>query len=404
MNIDRRTPPAHQPRTTSQVRPAPKEPSIRYKHMSPALIEQIVHMRTELRMSIAAVARKVGYSESSVRARLVEQGIDTKRRDKLTDNERRRAVALYRSGETCQEIAGPLGVTSGAIEYWLKKAGQDRRTPADWLRKYSLNEHAFDVLSPEALYWLGFIYADGCIVNTPRKQCVRVEVQWRDREHLDRLLGFVGSNMQYYASERRGKRYGTIVLNSRRLVSVLLGCGIHPRKTFRSCKLQEALATSRHFWRGMVDGDGSLTYQPDRNAFRMYLLANTEEILQFQAYVLRLAPWFRGNPSRRDGIYRLPVIGYAAAAVLEELYRGDGPALPRKAEAAQAIVARFKGKDRHDRSRIAWPPVENLAEEVSQTSLAAVGMRLGVSYVAVRQHLRKLGAYARSVGHEPMTG
>jgi hypothetical protein len=243
------------------------------------------------------------------------------------------------------------------------------------------------------LYWLGFIYADGCVVHTARKQCVRVEVQWQDREHLDRLLAFVGSSMRYYHGERRGAKSATMVLNSRHMVSTLAEHGIHPRKTFTSRALQEAFATSPDFWRGMVDGDGSVMYHPDRNTYRMYLLAGAREIEQFREYVLSLAPLLRANPSLQDGIYRLPVSGYAAATVLDTLYSREGPALPRKAEAAQAIVAHFRDKDPNDRSRIAWPAVEHLATEVAHTSLSAAGRRLGVTCVAVRQHLRKLGAY-----------
>ena len=363
-----------------------------YKHMAPALIERVVQMRVVLGMSVSAIAREVGYSVEGVRKRLRQNRVDTARQHKLTKQQRLQALARYRGGKTCEEIAGPLGVTRGAVEYWLKRMGQERRKPAHWLRKYRLNEQAFDVLTPEALYWLGFIYADGCVVHTARKRCVRVEVQWQDREHLDRLLAFVGSSMRPYHSERRGKRYATMVLNSRHMVSTLAGHGIHPRKTSNSCRLQDAFATSHDFWRGMVDGDGCVMYHPDRDAYKMYLLANREEIHQFREYVLPRAPSFAGKPSLQDGIYRLALSGFSAAAVLKDLYGGEGPALPRKAEAARAIVDHFSDKDPNDRSRIAWPPVEELASEVAQTSVSAAGRRLGVTHVAVRQRLRKFDA------------
>jgi hypothetical protein len=364
-----------------------------YHHMPPALVDRIVTLRRDKQMTLQAIAREVGYSSAAVRHRLIERGIDTKRNDPIDAAKQRLIVKMYEGSKTCEEIGAEFGVTGGAIEYWLKKMGVARRSPSEWLRKYTLNEEAFDDLGPEALYWLGFIYADGSIVSNERKRCVRVEVQERDHEHLERLLTFVGSDMQPYKSARRGKGYSTVVLNSAHMVERLGQYGIRPGKSARSERLDDVFANSRDFWRGMVDGDGSIMYHPHRKAYRCYLLANEHEIEQFREYVLARVPKFGGRPTHADGIYRLNISGFAAATVLSDLYSEAVQALPRKSELAEQIIRHFADRDPSDRSRIAWPSVEQLVHDVKSTSFSAVGRKLGVSYVAVREHLRRNGAY-----------
>lgn len=126
-------------------------------------------------------------------------------------------------------------------------------------RRYALREAAFEAIADEAsAYWLGFLFADGCISAGCNRQpgTVSVALQARDREHLERLRLFVGGPPVRSEPER-----GACVwyVRSARLAHDLMRLGCTPRKSqavvVRVPSIPSSLAA--HFVRGYFDGDGS---------------------------------------------------------------------------------------------------------------------------------------------------
>jgi hypothetical protein len=125
--------------------------------------------------------------------------------------------------------------------------------------KRSLNHNAFDIITDDAAYWIGFLFADGSIFRS-RKEVLRVQVRLSevDKSQLVKFREFLGSthaigtcpagNFGGYAS-RPSVRFS---VGSERLANRLLELGRYEGPIARE------LATSRHFWRGVVDGDGSI--------------------------------------------------------------------------------------------------------------------------------------------------
>lgn len=100
------------------------------------------------------------------------------------------------------------------------------------------------------------------------------------------------------------------------------------------------------FWRGVTDGDGHLGLWPastvSSGVYPMLELCGTKPMMeQFLEWAISEYPFiFIGSEVQRQGtIYKVTCTGSTAAAIIEILYAGAPPALPRKLEQARAISA-----------------------------------------------------------------
>jgi len=136
----------------------------------------------------------------------------------------------------------------------------DRRARTDSLRKYDLNTRFFSIIDSESkAYWLGFIIADGAIVDTK----ISVKLAAKDGNHLIKLQKCLNTNkpIETGNSVRNGKSHSFCALNisSKDMVSDLKSHGVECRKTLRE-RFPSNLSPSleRHFLRGLFDGDGCI--------------------------------------------------------------------------------------------------------------------------------------------------
>ncbi|HTT74203.1 MAG TPA: hypothetical protein VMG99_08725 [Thermoplasmata archaeon] len=218
--------------------------------------------------------------------------------------------------------------------------------PRKWART-ELNEHVFDApLSPEAQYWVGFLMADGSVGFTgPNAGHIVLALQERDRGHVEAFRRFLGSTHAIYARAPAPAPGGytstglaQLKVESADLVRALERYGVVPGKSRRTRVL--GLEQSRDFWRGVVDGDGSVGVQvTGRSKGVPWLaLAGSPGLLeQFVHFVHREEPDSTQVPSiRPNGLAVLTYRGPMACRILRRLYAGAAVALPRKLEAARS--------------------------------------------------------------------
>lgn len=120
-----------------------------------------------------------------------------------------------------------------------------------------LRYDAFNALTPESAYWVGFLMADGYI-NRCKKGApdVALCLSIKDKEHVYKFKGFLHSDRAVSFSKGR---YPTAIfsVSSESLVTRLEQLGVTTHKTF-TARVDEKLADNPHFWRGLIDGDGCL--------------------------------------------------------------------------------------------------------------------------------------------------
>jgi len=256
----------------------------------------------------------------------------------LTTAQAAEIVSRYQVGERTGDIAAAFGVSRDLIRETLHRRGADARNPGAVPRP--LRHDALDVLTPDAAYWCGFIFTDGTIVRRPSRGQpeIGVVLQRRDRDHLVKLRDFLGSAHAItpvapaVVALNGGQGTGAFrySVRSQRLADVLTALGRY------GPAVNPALAASRDFWRGCVDGDGTLGIScgiPQLKLVGSHWLLSA--FVDFLGPVSSRRP-LNVRPARN--IYVVSTSYATAEKVVERLYAGASVALDRKAAAAAEIL------------------------------------------------------------------
>ncbi len=161
-------------------------------------------------------------------------------------------VDKYVGGKSARQLGFEYGVADVTITYLLKRRGIFVRNRSNAKRTNQIKEDIFDIITEESAYWIGFLLADGNVYHPPkRSKQLNLGLAERDWEHLEKFKKFIGSNKSLYYNK------GGVFISfySNRIVEKLSEYGIVLRKS-KIAKVPEILKNNRHFWRGMIDGDG----------------------------------------------------------------------------------------------------------------------------------------------------
>ena len=232
------------------------------------------------------------------------------------------------------------------MDRWLAKSRKSREFAA------CDNPGYFDVIdTPEKAYWLGFITADGMVTGF-RSGSLRLVIKLarKDRAHLEILHRALQAKRDIRDTEEWSKPPGTderkkrpaFVLDvcSPQLVNALVSHGITARKTDTVEPWNGPAHLMRHYWRGVIDGDGTIgTYDGEAKLGLCGSQALVEAFLEWAKSVCgTTANPRQGKQGNRrywllsvGGNQRLPKLLFA-------LYTGAAVALARKKAEADHIV------------------------------------------------------------------
>lgn len=178
--------------------------------------------------------------------------------EKWSDMEIQFLIENYKK-YTSKELGNIIGRTSNAVLTKLK------RLNLKYDKKYYYNQSFFEHIdTEEKAYWLGFLYADGYVINKRESRNYEVGIQLKasDYLHLMKFNKSLNGNVQitFKDRERWGKihRICEIRIYCKQMVNDLIQHGCIPNKTFDINMPIIPDELVRHFVRGFFDGDGSV--------------------------------------------------------------------------------------------------------------------------------------------------
>jgi len=181
----------------------------------------------------------------------------------FTNSEEAEIVKLYTVGKFgIKQIKRAYGYKYHiSFSAALKRQGVTIRSNHEANRIYKINPYVFDKIDNEqAAYFLGFIYADGCV----HKRSLSVAIKREDVKIIQRLKSFLQSEHPIKntscGATKTDKRYNqvTFIVTHKHLAKRLKQLGINKdRPNINDCLSQVPSRLLNHWLRGLFDGDGS---------------------------------------------------------------------------------------------------------------------------------------------------
>jgi hypothetical protein len=251
--------------------------------------------------------------------------------------------------------------------------------------------HRIDPLRDDHAYFLGLLATDGTIYeHTRNRGRVSFEISTADAAILHYLAALIP--YKAHISQRlrttnfRADHSSTVLafhdLDLRRSLAQL---GYVSGKKAFSVRPPLAPFHETGFWRGVLDGDGSLGLTRKNRPF-VSLVTGSEPLRNAYVAFLSRLTGSCPNPNRntRDRVYNIVLFDESAQILAASLYSSDVLAIPRKIEASKAILAWRRPEDRR---RIAFERRRWNADEdrlvLSPFSEAHVAAKLGRTKASV---------------------
>lgn len=281
-----------------------------------------------------AIAKRLGCTINGVYGAMQRNGVLVRNRF-IQNDVRAEIIRRHIDGESVSKLAQFSGFTGQGIREVLKQARCYRKGSS---RRVSLNESAFDEWTPDASYWAGFLFADGC-VRSHAGAGLRLSMTLNEIDvgHMKSFLDFVGSGhgIHFVARPTKRKPDNRVVMfgfHSNTLGRRLQAVGIVVKRG--ACKSRTLIA-SRDFWRGCIDGDGCLSWKKRKTApaFPVLTLLGCKALMeQFLRLVQAICNGYRGRVLHRprSRVYSVTLSGRHASALANWIYRPCDTVLERK--------------------------------------------------------------------------
>ena len=300
------------------------------------------------------IAAKNGFSASFVRSCIIAVGGAIRPSDghpKLSPEQQVAMIADYQAGMTTYAVADKYGIKECSAWEFLKRRNLTRSNTVS-KRIYSHREDAFDTITEESAYWAGFMMTDGCVScgKGQYNPTIILQLQKRDAEHIYKFREFLKAEhpAKHVTRSIREKSYGKIPqqacflsIRSPRLAKSLAALGVTERKT-HTAKASDSIALNRHFWRGCIDGDGTVYFRKTNGVVKNQQInlcgASTDLLQQFLAFVRTIYPSCKVKMRQAKGCYAVQINGRPAVSVISCLYGDCTIALERKLAKAQEII------------------------------------------------------------------
>lgn len=265
--------------------------------------------------------------------------------NRLTKEKMTELAQQYAAGETMIPLMKRFRCGTGQLYKALGENGVAYRSRSMAGRVHAVDETVFAApLTSAARYWLGFIATDGCVVANPGsgggQDLIALKLASKDRKHVEAFKAFLKAGNPITDSQNVVKGiehpWAMLRVSSQKLCNRLAELGITKRKTF-TLKVSDELAANADFWRGAIDGDGTIGWSKG-SPYVQFVSASKEFLDQFCNYCKTLGVQPHA-PGLQKKTWRTSVNhSEETLTLLKELYPEGSFALQRKKDSADVIL------------------------------------------------------------------
>lgn len=261
-----------------------------------------------------------------------------------------KAIELRKNGLSYAKIADQINADRKKVSYYLKEKGYGpnlkyvRLNQKQPNKKY-VNENIFENIdTEEKAYWLGFMFADGCINRTSDR--IELSLKEEDYDHIKKFKNFLESEHSIGKKSKtiKDKTYISyrLGITNKKLKQDLISHGCVPNKTkiLKFPKLKKEFI--KHFIRGYLDGDGCITSHISSKV--------SLEILGTKEFLIEILKYYNVSTNKyiygfkHSDINRLVLTGKKAFNIIEDLYKDSNIYLDRKFNLYNKFAPLFRDK------------------------------------------------------------
>jgi hypothetical protein len=204
--------------------------------------------------------------------------------------------------------------------------------------------HALDLQNDTHAYFYGLALADGHLRQMDRgRGNVAIGLASRDDGVLLQLSASLPWKSHISRRSRRtnfGPHETTeLRLHSASLRKQLLAAGFTPGSKSKICAPPITPYCATSFWRGFVDGDGSLGITGDGYPFVSLVTSSANIAAAYKTFLSGIGiPEPKSRPNARDGVWNIMVVRKNAALLAAQLYGSGNIALDRKRQKSLEIL------------------------------------------------------------------
>lgn len=197
---------------------------------------------------------------------------------------------MKETGMSIRKTAEHFGITRTMPEKASKEIGNRKK-------KYFLDDTVFDILNDDSMYWLGFLYADGCVnKKTDDNMNLELNISLCDIEHLVKFQKFLKTNYEVKIRKQKllyknNEEYQSarITIYGTNFIKKIVELGVTPRKSL-TLDIPDIILENEFFYsfiRGYIDGDGCY-YNPSKDSddVKLNLLGTKEVLEKIKTYLL----------------------------------------------------------------------------------------------------------------------
>lgn len=152
--------------------------------------------------------------------------------------------------------------------------------------KYTYNENAFKDNTEEMYYFLGFIFADGCL---NKNGSISININKKDIEILEKFKKYLQTDKPIFYLNKTNSIMFTF--GNKNILSTLKSFGLTQKKSL-TLKFPSNIPNNmiNHFIRGYFDGDGcvSILHGKNLNRIRINLVGTYEFLFSIQEFLIRV--------------------------------------------------------------------------------------------------------------------
>ena len=220
--------------------------------------------------------------------------------NKVSEEIKQKIIKDYQNNISLRNLEKKYNVSRSTISLYLERKGI-KKIKGNHYRKYFHDEDFFEKIdSEEKAYWLGFMFADGYIVDNEKRYGQDAFGLALAKDSIDSLEKFKKSikatnPITWDTSKKGSQPQGRLLMRSQKTVNDLIDKGCVKQKSLilRPPKnIPDDLI--RHFIRGFFDGDGSLIkYERTKNSIAYSInITSTYEMVKWIKQVFQMGQIF----------------------------------------------------------------------------------------------------------------